>query len=97
MNDVRRKNRRTLLIWSGFMFSVGMNIVLIVTFFCAYFSPAKSVVVTVNEFHEADVEFVMVPFVFVVTCVGLYFSSKQVIDMSGSKQKKLVGLCEEYD
>ena len=52
------KNRRWFLIASGYVFSLGLAFVLIIVFMGAYFNGFR-VVVTVNDYGEAHIEFVM--------------------------------------
>ena len=59
----------------------GMTSVMTITFFTAYLSPSKSVLVTINSFGEAWIEAVAVPVILGITLIGLYYTLKE--DLTG--------------
>jgi len=44
----------------GRIFTFSWALVMIITFFVAYLSPAKAAIVTIDQYHEANIELVMI-------------------------------------
>jgi hypothetical protein len=70
--------KKKVIMFTGYMLSVGMFVNLFHTFLIAYLSPNKRVMVTIDTMGEAHVEWFMLCLVFDVILVGLYFCFKQL-------------------
>ena len=63
------------LVFSGFLFSSGMSMLLFLTWLTAYFHPSKTVLVTINKSGEANLElfmfFILINFLIICLVYGL--------------------------
>ncbi len=63
---------KEFIIFEGLILSlVGWGIMMW-TFFSAYFSPAKKVLININSIREANIEAIVIPIVFLVCCYSVY-------------------------
>ena len=64
-------NLKRLAIFSGYIFSMGIALILFFTFFIAYINN-KFVTVYIDSYGEAHMEWFLICFIFDVMLVGLY-------------------------
>jgi len=65
-------------IW-GYVFGVGMGIVVMITFMGAYLDPEKIAVIAINDYGEANIELVMLAVGMVISIVGwISFMSRRL-------------------
>ena len=66
------KNKKIIIIF-GYCISLYMHAFLFLTFLAAYFSPTKSLLITINTFNEADIELVVLTIVMLFSVGGFMF------------------------
>ena len=71
-------------VFVGYGMTLSLVVVLVYTFYAAYFTSNKSVLVTVNSFGEAHLEAVLLPVVLLFGLFGFYSSYKN-IDREGKQ------------
>jgi len=72
-----------LEIW-GHVFAIGMTLILLYTYVCAYSSPDKSVIVNVNYYGEAVWEPYLLGVAFVLAVSGWIIWFKRLMDSGGN-------------
>ena|SRR3990172_10640334 len=65
--------RKTILKTFTVLWLLGMYIVLVWTFMVAYASPQKAVRVVINNYDEANVEFIMLTGSFALSLAGVFY------------------------
>ena len=63
---------KKFIIFEGLILSLVGWIIMIWTFFTAYFNPTKTVLVDINSIGEANFEAIAIPIVFLICCYSVY-------------------------
>ena len=61
----------------GYALATGQFAILYAVFLTAYKHPTKAVLVVIDKFNEANVEFIFIPFAFALSVLGLYYLIKE--------------------
>ena len=69
---------KPIIITIGYMLCFGLTLTLLITFTVAYVNPEKAVLVTINDYGEAHVEWFMNWIIFDIILIGLYYSFKNI-------------------
>jgi len=75
---------KNLLAVIGLTALVWFSLVMTQAFYAAYFSPAKSVLIKINEFNEANLEAVMLPICWAFMVFAVYHLIK-LLNKEGEK------------
>ena len=67
---------KTCLKYVSYLLLFGFSIILITSFMIAFFHPSKRVILDINYFGEANVEFIMFVILIPVILIGFYFELK---------------------
>ena len=65
-------------IW-GYGFGVGMGIVVMITFLWAYLTPEMAVMVSINDYDEANIELVVLTIGMIMTIIGWISHMRRMI------------------
>ena len=57
----------------GYILATGQSVILYAIFLIAYKHPTKAVLVVIDKFNEANVEFIFIPFALALSILGLYY------------------------
>jgi hypothetical protein len=64
------KGNEDIIILFGFAIALGFSIIMVWTFFTAYFSGNFKVVIDINSIGEAHIEAVVIPIAFAISVAG---------------------------
>ena len=69
-----REKMKAMVVLMGGLFSLGMTMLMYVTFLMAFFNPSKSIRITVDALNEGVYEFVLIPLFIMFSLVSFYYS-----------------------
>jgi len=67
---MRKRNKR-LIIFLGYLEALGLSLVLYLAFLIAYTNPTRKVTLDINHIGEANLEYVLIPLVILISIYGL--------------------------
>jgi len=70
-------DKKTCFIIGGYLFSIGLNVVLLATFMYAYFFNNMQYYVVINNYGEATVELFLLFGLFILILIGFYYQYHQ--------------------
>jgi hypothetical protein len=81
---VEEVKRSKVLIYSiGICCLIANSIVLYITFLSAYFSDGQAITITVNNFSESYIEFILIPLSLIIGMYTLFSLFRNVLIKSG--------------
>ena len=77
--DVTMLRIRRFLAWMAINLVTGLATITLAIWWMAYVSPAQSIMVMVDRFGEAAAELVLIPIVWAVVTLGLYYAVERLL------------------
>lgn len=72
MGGQKKKMVKKFIIFEGLILSLVGWMIMMWTFFTAYFNPTKTVLIDINSIGEANLEAIAIPIVFLICCYSVY-------------------------